>query len=128
MRVIITGAAGEIGGQIVEELSDSHELCLMDRHPVAGRMSMIANLSKSTSWMRWLRRMRVSEYPRWMRGFKGADVILHLAVDQRPTRRDRQLLFDNMKMTLNVIGSSGAPSSLPRGVCQLQLGSQRNRI
>ena len=101
--MIITGAAGEIGGQIVEELSDSHELCLMDRRPVAGRMSMIADLSKSYSWMRWLHRMRVSEYPRWMQGFKGADVILHLAVDQRPTRRDRQLLFDNVKMTLNVI-------------------------
>ena len=69
MRVIITGAAGEIGGQIVEELSGSHELCLVDRHPVAGRMSMIADLSKSNSWMRWLRRMRVSEYPQWMEAF-----------------------------------------------------------
>jgi hypothetical protein len=71
--------------------------------------------------------MRVSEYPRWMQKFEGADVILHLAVDQRPTRRDRQLLFDNVEMTLNVTRSSGAPSCLPRGVCQLQLGSQRNR-
>jgi nucleoside-diphosphate-sugar epimerase len=34
MRVIITGAAGEIGRQTVEELSDGHELCLMDRRPV----------------------------------------------------------------------------------------------
>jgi nucleoside-diphosphate-sugar epimerase len=44
MRVIITGAAGEIGGQIVEELSDSHDLCLIDGRPVSGRMSMIADL------------------------------------------------------------------------------------
>jgi uronate dehydrogenase len=103
MRVIITGAAGKIGRQIVEELSDTHELGLVDRRPVAGRVSMIADLSKSYSWARWLRWFRISEYPQWMQEFKGADVILHLAVDQRPARRDRQLLFDNMKMTLNVI-------------------------
>jgi nucleoside-diphosphate-sugar epimerase len=103
MRVVITGAAGEIGSQVTEELSGKHELCLIDRRPVAGRMSMIADLSKSYSWTRWRRRLRMSEYPRWVQAFKGADVILHLAVDQRPTRQDRQLLFDNVAMTLNVI-------------------------
>ena len=103
MRVIITGAAGEIGGQIVEELSDSHELCLMDRRPVAGRMSIIADLSKSHSSMRWLRRMRVSEYPRWMEAFEGADVVLHLAVDQRRGVPEQQRLFNNMQMTLNIM-------------------------
>lgn len=103
MRVIITGAAGEIGRQIVEELTDAHELCLVDRCPVAGHVSTIADLSKSYSWTRWLRWFGVSEYPRWMQGFKGADVVLHLAVDQRPALPKRQLLFNNMRMTLNVI-------------------------
>ncbi len=103
MRVIITGAAGEIGGQIVEELFDSHDLCLVDRRPVAGRMSLIADLSKSYSWMRWLRWMRVSEYPRWMEVFEGADVVLHLAVDQRRAVPEQQRLFNNMQITLNVM-------------------------
>jgi nucleoside-diphosphate-sugar epimerase len=104
MRVIITGAAGEIGRQIVEELSDAHELGLVDRRPVAGRVSMIADLSKGYSWTRWRRWFsQNSGYPRWMEAFKGADVILHLAVDQRPALPKRQLLFNNMQMTLNVI-------------------------
>jgi len=103
MRVVITGAAGEIGSQLVQELAGKHELCLIDRRPVAGHRSIIGDLSKSYSWTRWLRWFSVSEYPRWMQGFKGANVVLHLAVDQRPTLPDRQLFFDNVKMTLNVI-------------------------
>jgi len=39
MAVIITGAAGQIGSQIVEELSNLHELCLIDRIPVPGHTS-----------------------------------------------------------------------------------------
>jgi uronate dehydrogenase len=104
MRVVITGAAGKIGSQLVEELSGNHELCLIDRRPVVGHMSIIADLSKSHSWTRWRRCFsQNSGYPRWTGAFKEADVVLHLAVDQRPTLRDRQLFFENGKMTLNLI-------------------------
>ena len=44
MRVLITGAAGEIGSQIVEEISSLHDLCLIERIPVPGHMSIVADL------------------------------------------------------------------------------------
>jgi nucleoside-diphosphate-sugar epimerase len=46
MRVIIPGAAGEIGTQLIEELSGKHELCLIDQRPVVGHISIIADLAK----------------------------------------------------------------------------------
>lgn len=103
MRVIITGAAGGIGSQLVEELSGKHELCLIDQRPVAGHISIIADLSKRYSWTHWRHWLKVPRYPRWMEAFKNADVVLHLAADQRPDVPERQLLFNNMQMTLNVI-------------------------
>ena len=47
MRVVITGAAGRIGIQMVEELSESHELRLLDRVPVPGRKSLVADLAET---------------------------------------------------------------------------------
>lgn len=103
MRVIITGAAGGIGSQLVEELSGKHELCLIDQRPVAGHISITADLSKSHSWTRCRRWLGISRYPRWMEAFEAAHVAVHLAVDQRRDVPERQLLFNNMQMTLNVI-------------------------
>ena len=44
MRVLITGAAGQIGSQIVSELKDMHELRLTDRVPVSRYPSIVADL------------------------------------------------------------------------------------
>jgi nucleoside-diphosphate-sugar epimerase len=41
MRVVITGAAGRIGSQVVEELSGMHDLCLLDCRPMPGRKSVL---------------------------------------------------------------------------------------
>jgi uronate dehydrogenase len=38
-----------------------------------------------------------------MQAFEGADVVLHLAVDQRRAVPEQQRLFNNMQMTLNVM-------------------------
>lgn len=103
MRVIITGAAGEIGTQVVQELSNTYELCLMDRRPLPGQRTMIADLSKMHSWTLWKSWWRVARYSRWMEAFEGADVVVHLAVDQRPAVPEQQRLFNNMQMTLNVM-------------------------
>jgi NAD+ dependent glucose-6-phosphate dehydrogenase len=115
MRVIITGAAGQIGTQIVEELCATHEICLMDRLPVPGRKSLITNLSTGHSRMHWRRWLKVARSPRWMESFNGADVVLHLAADQNPTVPERQLLFSNMQTTLNVI-KAAARHRVPRVV------------
>ena len=102
MRVIITGAAGEIGTHLVEELSAAHDLCLIDRSPVSGRTSIIADLSNGHARSRW-KPWSASRCPKWMEAFEGADVVLHLAVDRRDTVPEQQLLFSNIQATSNVI-------------------------
>jgi nucleoside-diphosphate-sugar epimerase len=103
MRVIITGAAGQIGTQIIDELSETHELCLIDRSPVSGHKSMIVDLSNGHSRTHWKLWSAATQRLRWMEAFKGADVVLHLAADLRDTVPEQQLLFDNIQVNLNVI-------------------------
>jgi nucleoside-diphosphate-sugar epimerase len=80
MRVLITGAAGQIGSQIVDELSRSHELCLIDIRPVNSRRSIIGDLSVTPrSCRNWLKRTG-----RWSSAFKGVQVVAHLAANPDP--------------------------------------------
>jgi NAD+ dependent glucose-6-phosphate dehydrogenase len=102
MRVVITGAAGRIGAQMVEELTEDHELRLIDRVPVPGRKSVIADLATShgDAWRRpWWRFGSRS----WTHSFKGADAVLHLAADVRHDARWKSVLRDNIEGTWNVI-------------------------
>lgn len=99
MRVIITGAAGQIGMQMVSEFSGIHDLCLIDRCPVPGQASIVADLAKSHSRILWW----AARDSRWMGAFKNADVVLHLAVDQRRRIPSQELFSNNVQMTLNVI-------------------------
>ncbi len=105
MRVIITGAAGRIGRQVTEELSGSHELLLMDRRPVSGRKSILADLSATPGdswWSRW------SNFKacRWPEHFKGVDAVLHLAANPHPKAPWEQVLRDNIQSTWNVINAA----------------------
>jgi nucleoside-diphosphate-sugar epimerase len=102
MRVVITGAAGKIGREMVEELSGSHELCLIDRIPVPGKQSIVANLALTSAlsgWRSWVR----FKSPRWEDLFTGAEVVLHLAADVRNYVSWQQILPDNIQVTWNVI-------------------------
>jgi nucleoside-diphosphate-sugar epimerase len=101
MRVVITGAAGRIGIQMVEELSDAHELRLIDRVPVPGRKSIVADLAKNHGFLRrtsWGLRRKP-----WMSSFEGADVVLHLAGDVSNHASWKFVLRDNIQVTWNVI-------------------------
>jgi hypothetical protein len=40
---------GQIGTQLTEELSETHELCLLDRSPVPGQKSTVVDLSSEIS-------------------------------------------------------------------------------
>lgn len=102
MRVTITGAAGVIGRQIVEELSGSHELCLIDLLPVPGYKTIIANLAQYHAWTRW-RPWRRFQTPRWEEAFEGTDVILFLANDPRVKYCEKGVLGNNIQMTWNVL-------------------------
>jgi NAD+ dependent glucose-6-phosphate dehydrogenase len=102
MRVVITGAAGRIGSEMVQELSNSHELCLIDRVPVPGKTSIVADLTTNhacTSRRVWPGfRCRI-----WMDLFQGVDVVLHLAGDVRNDAPWESVLRDNIQVTWNVI-------------------------
>jgi uronate dehydrogenase len=103
MRVIITGAAGEIGSHLIEELSGIHDLCLIDQRPVPGRASITGDLSTRYSRTHWRHWWKSTGHPRWVEGFKNADVVVHLALDQRPEVAEYQLLLNNINITANVI-------------------------
>ena len=102
MRVLITGAAGQIGKEIVEELSSSHDLCLLDRRPVPGRSSIIADLAQAgtaSGWKRWFK----SKASRWSDSFAGVDIVLHLAAYIRNDAPWPRVLPDNIQATWNVL-------------------------
>jgi NAD+ dependent glucose-6-phosphate dehydrogenase len=99
MRVLITGAAGQIGSQIIDELSHAHELCLIDIRPVNGRKSIIGDLSVTTrTW-----RNRLKRTARWSNAFKGAQVVVHLAANPDPNASWESVVSNNIQATWNVI-------------------------
>jgi NAD+ dependent glucose-6-phosphate dehydrogenase len=112
MRVIITGAAGQIGSRLVEELSPSHDLGLIDIRPVKGRSSTIADLSVAPGgWRSWLK----LKSGRWTEAFKGAQVVVHLAADIDPRASWESVLPNNIQGTWNVI-QAAARHGVPRVV------------
>src|SRR5215468_11889230 len=82
MRIVVTGAAGKIGREIIEDLSDSHELILIDR--------------KSHSFIGSLKARA------WKKAMNGAEVIVHLAEDPDQNAPHRQVLENNIQATWNV--------------------------
>ena len=79
MRIVITGAAGNIAGPLIEELQLSHELRLIDRRPVLERPSIIADLSKRSPIG------NESAESEWQDAFEGADAVVHLAANIQHT-------------------------------------------
>jgi len=101
MRVMITGAAGRIGSQIVSELKPKHELRLIDRVPLSDSPSIVADLTKARG-RSFLRPWSKSRPLHWMRAFEGVDVVLHLAADPSPQASWEKVLHDNINATWNV--------------------------
>lgn len=102
MRVLITGAAGQIGRQIVDELSRDYELCLIDRLPIKGRASLVTDLSRPPP-RGLLGRLFNSKSKRWSDMFEGAQVVIHLAANPRPDAPWEEILPNNIQTTWNVI-------------------------
>ncbi|MGH7835445.1 MAG: NAD-dependent epimerase/dehydratase family protein, partial [Candidatus Binatia bacterium] len=115
MRIVITGAAGRIGSQLIAELSGAHELRLIDRRPVAGRGSIVGDLAKHPAnhdgWRNWLR----PRTPRWIHAFERAQVVIHLAANPDPLAPWKEVLRDNIEATWHVL-ETAARYQVPRVV------------
>ena len=113
MRVVITGAAGQIGIQMAEELSEAHELILIDRVSVPGKKSVVADLAinHGDSERTWWSFRRTP----WSSLFRGADAVIHLAGDVRNDASWECVLRDNIQVTWNVI-EAAAKHRVPRVV------------
>lgn len=114
MRIVITGAAGRIGSQIVEELSETHDLYLIDRCPVSGRHSIVADLAKHSAngnWNEWFSR----KTSRWSGAFEKAEVVIHLAANAKPSAPWEEVLSNNIQATWNVL-EAAATYRVPRVV------------
>ena len=112
MRVAVTGCAGKIGREIVEELSGNHELSLIDRLQMPGRLSSIVDLAQHRVRNRrrpWLKQ----RLPPWMSIFDGIDVVIHLAADPAPSAAWQGLIRNNIQATWNVI-EAAAIHHVPR--------------
>ena len=103
MRVVITGAAGRIGFQMVDELSEAYELCLIDRVRLPWRKSFVADLSRSHDSPLGKRTWRRFGRSAWIDLFRGADVALHLAADVRNDAPWDSVYVNNIKATWNVL-------------------------
>jgi len=114
MRIVITGAAGRIGRQVVEELSASHELLFIDRRPVKGRKSLVGDLSQRPTtwgWKNWLG----SKSSRWSDTFKEAQVVVHLAASIGPSAPWEKVFPNNIQAMWNVL-ETAATHRVPRVV------------
>lgn len=113
MRIVITGAAGNIGRIATEELEGDHDLVLVDRRPMQGRSSIVGDLSSDPASSRLRRRTR------WETAFEDADVVLHMAavlhgVSFRPHAWPR-IRRDNIDATWNILAAA-ARYRVPRVV------------
>jgi len=102
MRIVITGAAGSIGRELIEEFYGKHELRLIDRRVTTKGTSVVVNLASNrltSYWKPWAK----SRKPSWMKMFKGAHVVIHLAAYLRHDLNWPQVLHDNIQVTWNVL-------------------------
>ena len=114
MRVVITGAAGRIGGQLIEELADDHQLCVIDRRSVVGLKSCTLDLGQRRpehGVRNWLSRKNKS----WRDLLVGCDAIVHLAANADARAPWKEIVSDNVQGTWNII-EAAAEYRVPRVV------------
>ncbi len=92
--IVITGAAGNVGGKIAEHLRGRSDgrLVLLDRQASDG--ISVADLSEPNG--------------DWTRHFEGADVVVHAAANPSPHAPWPDLVVDNIDVTLNVFQAAAA--------------------
>jgi NAD+ dependent glucose-6-phosphate dehydrogenase len=101
MRIVITGAAGHIGRKILEELFQSHDLCLIDRYPVPGYESIITDLSQYEGKTKFNSSQEI--VPKlWTDAFDKAEIVIHLAEEPKAHASWERVFQNNIMVTWNV--------------------------
>ncbi len=114
MLIVITGAAGRIGREVVQALSTIHELRLIDKRPVTGASCIVADLAVIPPQRR-RRRWLGADGVDWTASFIGADAVLHLAANPDPNASWKEVLRDNIQATWNIC-EAAAKHHVPRVV------------
>jgi len=97
MRIVITGAAGNIASAVIEELSRFHELCLIDQRLIDGVNSYSADLSVRP------RDADSADSAHWSSAFENAAVVVHFAANRESLAPWEKVLPDNIQATWNVL-------------------------
>jgi len=110
MRIVITGAAGKIGREIIEDLSGLHELTLIDCKPVPGRRTVTVDLSQCHKFngLHGLSFNRAVTRRAWKKAMGGAEIVVHLAEDSDEHALHRRVFENNMHATWNVFQAAVA--------------------
>jgi len=100
--------------QVVVELANTHELCLIDRRPVPGRTSIVAD------FVHYRNRpvitkviLRLFKKRRWWEAFIGADVVIHLAEQPQADASWQRVCTNNLSGTWNVF-QAAVEARVPR--------------
>jgi uronate dehydrogenase len=102
MRVVVTGAAGNIGRAMIDHLAAAHEVFLIDSKRVPGRASRVADLARSRNQITSVKTGLFGAC-HWQELFAAADVVIHLAEDPRSTASWQCILHNNIQTTWNVL-------------------------
>lgn len=91
-RVLITGAAGNLGGKLAQHLRGRYALRLLDQRADAAQAVIGADLSQ---WDK-----------NWVGQFEGVDVVVHLAANPNPTPPWADLVAPNLDAVVNVYNAA----------------------
>jgi nucleoside-diphosphate-sugar epimerase len=89
--ILITGAAGNLGGKLRQHWQASHDLRLLDIDPRGDAAIVRADLA------RW--------YPDWVERFRDVDTVVHLAADPMAHVTWTKLIGPNVDALINVFQS-----------------------
>ena len=112
-KILITGAAGLVGGQLREFWGDRFALRLADIKPVG-------NLAPHEEFVE----MNITQYDEFLAACEGVDTVVHLAADRSPSAEFYKTLLD-----LNIIGCyNGFEAAREAGCKRIVFASSINAI